>query len=183
MISTTAPSIEEIGAYESLIADILVTRSLLFSIVGLGGEGREWMRRLPEDGFATVGIETQSDQAYREPMASSMVRVSAELEDIRGADVVIDTRGFPCERTLVPLLPHVKRGQVLCFITQKQAEPACVTSLAESLKLSGRQLGHDVFVVQRPPLGRADAVCPSGLTPACTRIATALETHVFSKLA
>jgi hypothetical protein len=46
-------------SYEELIIDILVTKSLVFSVIGLDVHGLAWAHWLTENGYATIGIRSR----------------------------------------------------------------------------------------------------------------------------
>lgn len=174
--------------YESLFADMLVTKSLLFSVIGLNETGRSWVDRLTAYGFATLAIADTGadDAAFHDALGDrGMVRISGDLDEIRSSDVVLHAGEFPGPREIRSLVSHLKRGQVMVSLVENRPLQAAETIVLEELGCEGFRIGEDLFWTFLPrDVIRKGAVPASvmGLTEACSRIGTSLCREVLAEL-
>ena len=177
-------------SYEELFSDILVTKSLVFSVVGLDAYGLAWVHRLTEYGFATIGIRYGGTGEIQEGhRGHGILRLGDNLEDIRGSDVII-LCGDDAATTsrLHALLPHLRRGQLLCCMATRSAlDPTGERWMIEETARWGLTVGEDFFLAYLPkealrqPGMRVDVVV-TGATEACARIGNAVYLRILSLL-
>ena len=177
-------------SYEELIIDILVTKSLVFSVIGLDVHGLAWAHWLAENGYATIGI--RSRRAVEVPSTGSgngILRLGEDLEEVRASDVILGvSSGGSTEARFHTLLPHLRRGQVFFSRAKGDVGPAVERRMIDDAALWGLTIGEDFFVVYLPneplPVGHAESspVEIYGMTEACSRIGNAIYTRVLRRL-
>lgn len=177
--------------YEELFVDILVTKSLVFSVVGLDILGLAWAHRLTDNGYATIGIPChRSVDILSSERGSGILRLGDDIGDVRASDVILCVEtGVGAASRFKELLPFLRRGQVIFSRLSEEPDSAIHRRLIEDAARWGLTVGEGLFLAYLPEdvvLGRSGVrSCGevSGVTEACSRIGNAICARILSRLA
>ena len=183
-MATAVQTARATTSYEELIIDILVTKSLVFSVVGLGPDGLRWIHRLTENGFPTIGVP-RSDMPTSLPNSHGhgLLHLGSDYGEVSGSDVILFCAA-PQGDEFEILVPHLRRGQVLCYPTASRMSQGLKGRLIDTAKERGLRVGLDFFITNggagSPDASGRSSI--SGTTEACARVGRAIHDKILGRL-
>ena len=183
-MATTLPPARRTTSYEELIVDILVTKSLVFSVVGLESVGLGWIHRLTEHGFPTIGVPRAfMPTSLPSTDGHGLLHLSADHGEVSGGDVVLHCAP-PRADDFEALVPHLRRGQVLFYPSALAMSHELKERLVATAGQWGLAVGVDFFIFHGSiaPGKATDFSEVSGVTEVCDRVGRAIHEKILQRL-